>query len=46
MRRCVDFTLTPGTKYAVKVLPTGEGNCNGACAHNRYTLSVQLATAG
>lgn len=46
VRRCLDFVLVPGTKYGVKVLPTGEGTCNGRCPYNRYTLSVQLATPG
>ena len=46
VRRCLDFTLAPGTKYGVKVLPTGDGNCDGACAYNRYTLSIRLATPG
>ena len=45
-RRCLDYTLVPGSKYAVKVTPTGDGSCNGSCAYNRYTLSVQLATPG
>lgn len=44
IRRCVDAVLVPGTKYGVKVFPTGEASCNGDCAYNRYTLSVQLAT--
>ncbi len=46
VRRCLDLTLVPGTKYGVKVRPTGNGTCNGSCAYNRYTLSVQLATPG
>lgn len=46
VRRCLDFELVPGTRYGVKVRPTGEGNCDGACAYNRYSLSVQLATPG
>jgi hypothetical protein len=45
-RRCLDFTLVPGTSYGIKVHPTGQGACDGACAHNRYTLRVQLATPG
>ncbi|HEX5062470.1 MAG TPA: hypothetical protein VFV99_24025, partial [Kofleriaceae bacterium] len=45
-RRCLDVTLVPGTKYGIEVKPTGEGNCNGACAYNRYSLSVGLATPG
>jgi hypothetical protein len=46
VRRCLDFVLVPGTKYGIKVHPTGKGTCGGACAYNRYTLSVQLATPG
>jgi hypothetical protein len=45
-RRCLTFTLTGGTTYGIKVHPTGEGNCNGACGYNRYSLTVQLATPG
>ncbi len=45
-RRCLDYTLVPGTKYAVKVTPTGNGTCDASCAYNRYTLTVQLATPG
>jgi hypothetical protein len=45
-RRCLDFTLVPGTSYGIKVHPTGEGDCDGTCAYNRYTLRVQLATPG
>lgn len=44
--RCLTVTLTPGGNYGIKVKPTGEGNCDGACAHNRYTLRVQLSTPG
>jgi hypothetical protein len=40
--RCLKATLAPGTHYAVQVLPTGEGACDGHCAHNRYTLRMQL----
>jgi hypothetical protein len=44
--RCLDFELVPGARYGVKVHPTGEGTCDGACNYNRYSLSVQLATPG
>ena len=33
-----------GGSYGLLVKPNGQGNCGGACAYNRYTLSVQLAT--
>jgi hypothetical protein len=46
VRRCLDYTLVPGSKYGVKVSPNGKATCNGACAYNRYTLTVQLATPG
>ena len=46
VRRCLDFTLVPGTKYGIKVAPNGEATCGGRCAYNRYSLSVQLATPG
>jgi hypothetical protein len=42
VRRCLDHMLVPGTKYGVKVHPTGDGTCNGDCAYNRYSLSLQL----
>lgn len=44
-RRCLEHLLVPGTKYAIKVAPTGEGSCGGSCAYNRYALSVGLATS-
>jgi hypothetical protein len=28
--------------YALGVAPTGEGDCGGDCAFNRYTLRAQL----
>lgn len=43
-QRCLEKTLTPGTRYAMRVVRTGEGTCNGACAHNRYTLTLALET--
>ena len=30
----------------IEIKPAGTSDCNGACAHNRYTLTVQLATPG
>lgn len=45
-QRCLNQVLTPGTRYGIKVKPTGDGDCNGECAYNRYTLRVQLATPG
>ena len=43
-QRCLEATVTPGGTYAVRVARGGEGNCGGRCAHNRYTLNVQLTT--
>jgi hypothetical protein len=42
--RCLAGTLTPGTTYAIHAAPTGDGDCAGDCAFNRYTLRIQLAT--
>jgi len=41
---CLEKTLTPGGHYTVRVARTGEGACDGACAHNRYTLTLALET--
>jgi hypothetical protein len=41
--RCVNAPLTPGKTYGVHVSPTGEGDCDGDCAFNRYTLRIQLS---
>jgi hypothetical protein len=43
--RCLKAPLVPSTRYAVQVLPTGEGACEGHCAYNRYTLRMQLSEA-
>ncbi len=43
-QRCIEQALTPGGQYAIRVARTGEGDCDGACAHNRYTLTLQLET--
>lgn len=40
--RCLSQALTPGGRYVLRVARSGEGDCGGACAHNRYTLDVQL----
>lgn len=42
--RCLEHTLTAGERYTVRVHRTGEGDCGGACAYNRYTLTTQLFT--
>jgi hypothetical protein len=38
---CLAQMLTPGTTYALRVTPTGDANCGGSCAFNRYRLSAQ-----
>ncbi len=43
-QRCVEKSLTPGGHYTVRIARTGKGDCQGACAHNRYTLTLQLET--
>jgi hypothetical protein len=42
--QCMKITLEQGVHYAIAVLPTGEGDCKGACAYNRYTLHTQMTT--
>jgi hypothetical protein len=39
---CLRPTLTAGARYTLGVAQQGLANCGGACAHNRYTLTVQL----
>jgi len=43
--RCLKGPVAPGKKYAIQVLPTGEGTCSGSCAYNRYTLRMQISEA-
>ena len=40
--RCMNVTLDQGARYAIAVLPTGDGDCKGTCAYNRYALHMQL----
>ncbi|HEU0037508.1 MAG TPA: hypothetical protein VFQ53_43150 [Kofleriaceae bacterium] len=42
--RCFEMTVPVGTHHALGVVHTGTADCDGACANNRYTLSLQLAT--
>lgn len=44
--RCLEQVLVPGKTYGILVKPAGDGNCDGACAYNRYTLRVLLSTPG
>jgi hypothetical protein len=37
---CLQQALTPGTSYTLRVTPTGDANCGGSCAFNRYRLTV------
>lgn len=39
---CLEGDVVPGGTFAVVVSATGEDTCDGACAYNRYDLSVQL----
>jgi hypothetical protein len=41
-RLCLEGNVVPGGTFAVVVSATGEDTCDGACAYNRYDLSVQL----
>jgi hypothetical protein len=40
--RCITQALVAGTNYGVRVHPTGEGNCDGNCSYNSYSLSLLL----
>lgn len=42
--RCFQRTVANGTHHAIGLVHSGTQNCDGACAHNRYTLSLQLST--
>ncbi len=42
--RCLKRTVTPGKSYAVHVKADPAMACNGDCAFNRYTLTLQLET--
>jgi len=39
---CFDGTVRASGNYAVVVSATGQDTCDGACAYNRYQLTVQL----
>lgn len=41
---CLDQAVTPDSTYAVRVGPSGGGNCEGDCPYNRYSLHLQLGT--
>ncbi|HUS32829.1 MAG TPA: hypothetical protein VMZ53_30215 [Kofleriaceae bacterium] len=44
--RCLDYALVAGSSYGIKVRPAGagDGDCDGNCRFNRYTLRVELST--
>jgi hypothetical protein len=42
--RCITSPVAENGNYGVKVRPAGDGNCDGNCSYNRYSLSVLLAT--
>ncbi len=42
--RCISAPVAASTSYVLRVEPTGSGACGGACAFNRYSLTVQLGT--
>jgi hypothetical protein len=46
VERCITLPVTPGGNYGLVVKATSDGDCGGACAYNRYDLTVQLATPG
>ena len=41
---CLTTPVTAGQHYALKVARSGIGDCDGQCAYNRYSLSLQLGT--
>lgn len=41
-RRCVRVPVKAATTYGVRVRPAGDGNCDGNCSYNRYTVRVQI----
>jgi len=46
VERCINLQVTPGRDYGIVVKSTTDGACGGACAYNRYYLTVQLSTPG
>lgn len=41
---CLDVAVTPTAQYALRVAGAGSADCDGACAYNRYTLTMQLVS--
>lgn len=42
--RCFEMVVQNGAHHAIGVVHSGDGDCGGACAFNRYTLQIRLAT--
>lgn len=42
--KCIKRTVTPGETFTIRVWSDGALSCGGACAFNRYSLSVRLET--
>lgn len=42
--RCFTQVVSNGAHLSIGFIHAGVANCDGACAHNRYTASVQLTT--
>ena len=41
---CFKMTVANGSHHAVGVVHSGEGDCDGQCANNRYILELRLST--
>lgn len=41
---CIDAQVTPSAGYAIRIAGSGTADCDGECAYNRYTLTVQLVS--
>ena len=37
---CLQQTLTPGSSHTLHVTPTGDADCAGSCAFNRYRMTA------
>ncbi len=42
--RCFKLVVENGSHHAIGLTHQGSENCNGACANNRYTFTLQLTT--
>lgn len=41
---CIDAQVMSGSQYAIRVAGQGSADCEGRCAYNRYTLTMQLVS--